>query len=150
MGKKIMKNGGGKTKTVKSKHEIGFIDRLLENMPEIHIRGYNYCGPNTDLAPRLAHGEPGINKLDCACMEHDIAYTESCDLNTRCVADKLLIMKAIKCVYARDSQIGERFAAMLVSGLIGVKLMLGKTELYINKVRRCLTMKKKKIEKKNI
>lgn len=127
-----------------TKRKFCFIDRILEKLPEIHIMGYNYCGPNTDLDSRLARGEPGVNELDCACMEHDIAYAVGKDLNSRCNADKLLVLKAIRRVYAKDSKIGERFAALLVSGLISIKLMLGKIELYINSVRKWIASKIKK------
>lgn len=106
-----------------------FIDRMLEKLPEIHIRGYNYCGPNTNSKSRSARGEVGINELDCACMEHDIAYAESNDLNSRCIADEVLILRAIRRVYAKDSQIGERFTALIISWLISVKLILCNMEL---------------------
>lgn len=108
-----------------SKREIGFIDRIIEKLPEMHIPGYRYCGPNTNMN-RLVNGEPGINELDCACMEHDIAYTVSSDQKSRSKADKLLVLKATRRVYASDSQIGERFAAMLVSGLISIKIFIQK------------------------
>lgn len=130
---------------------LGFIDRMLEKLPEIHIRGYNYCGPNTNLQSRLAHGEVGINELDCACMDHDIAYAESSDLNSRCRADKVLILRAIRRIYAKDSKIGERFTALLISWLIGVKLILCKIELVINNVRKCLkAMKTNKKSGENV
>lgn len=129
----------------------GFIDRMLEKLPEISISGYNYCGPNTDLRTRLARGEVGVNELDCACMEHDIAYAESNDLNSRCIADKVLILRAIRRVYAKDSQIGERFAALLVSWLISVKLLFCKMELFIGSVRKSLAVKfKQKKSSENI
>lgn len=124
-----------------SKRTLGFIDRMLEKLPEIHISGYNYCGCNTDLNNRLAHNEVGINKLDCACMEHDIAYAESTDLNSRCMADKVLILRAIRRIYEKDSQFGERIAALLVSWLISVKLILCKIELFAHSVIECLAMK---------
>lgn len=121
----------------------GFIDRLIELLPEMHVSGYHYCGPNTNLAARLACGDIGVNELDCACMEHDIAYAESSDLNLRCNADKLLILRAFRRMYANDSKIGERFTAMLVSGLIGVKLFLCKIELCISSVQKRLKIKKR-------
>lgn len=130
-------------KKTKNEHKIGFIDRILEKLPEIHIRGYNFCGPNTDLANRLARGESGVNELDCACMEHDISYSENDDLKSRCIADKLLILKAIRRVYAKDSQIGERFTALIVSWLMSVKILLNKIELNISSVRRWLSLKMK-------
>lgn len=119
-----------------SKRKFGFIDSIIEKLPEIHIKGYNFCGCNTDLKNRLARGELGINKLDLACMEHDIAYAESKDLISRCKADKQLISKAIRCVYAKDSQFGERLVALFVSGLITIKLLLSKVELLIDRFRK--------------
>lgn len=84
-------------------------------------------------------------------MEHDIAYTENTDLKSRCVADKLIILRAIRRVYAKDSQIGERFTAMLISWLISVKLFLGKMELFIDSVGKyCLALKFKKKSRENI
>lgn len=125
-----------------SKRKFGCIDRIIEKLPEIHFMGYRYCGPNTNLTVRLARGERGINELDCACMEHDIAYAASDDLDLRCQADKLLVLKAFKRIFAKDSQIGERFTALIVSWLIGVKIFLGKMEIYIRKC--CLKFKSRK------
>lgn len=136
----IEKSGGKMT----SKRKSGIIDRIIEKLPQIHICGYKYCGPNTDLKIHLAHGERGVNKLDSACMEHDIAYAESTDLKFRCAADKLLILRAIRCIYANDSRIGERFAALFVSWVISIKFTIGNIELYIDKVRKCLAVKFKK------
>lgn len=120
----------------------GFIDSLIEKLPEMHVSGYNYCGPNTNLTARLTCGDLGVNELDCACMEHDIAYAESNDLKSRCKADTLLILRAFRRIYANDSQIGERFTAILVSGLISVKLFFSKIELCISCIRKRLNVKK--------
>lgn len=124
-----------------SKRKVGCIDRIIEMLPEIHLSGYNYCGPNTNLENRLAHNEPGINELDCACKEHDIAYAESSDLFWRHNADKLLVLKAFRRVYAKDSRFGERFAAMLVSVLICIKIILRKFEIFFINVRKCFALK---------
>lgn len=118
-----------------SKRNVDCIDRIIEMLPEIHLSGYNYCGPNTKLESRLAHNDPGINELDCACKEHDIAYAESNDLIWRHSADKLLVLKAFRRIYAKDSRIGERFAAMLVSVLICFKIMFRKIEIFVGSVR---------------
>lgn len=136
-----------------SECKLGFIDRMLEKLPEIHLIGYNYCGPNTNLMKRLACGEQGINPLDCACKEHDISYAENSDLKARCMADKLLILRAIRRIYAKDSKIGERCAALLISWLISVKLFVSKIELFIDNVgKSCcrLAMKMKKNSGENI
>lgn len=113
------------------------IDRIIEKLPEIHVSGYNYCGPNTDLSTRLRCSVPGVNKLDCACMEHDIAYAKSVDHKSRCKADQLLVLNAFQRIYAKDSRIGERFIAMLVSGLISIKMLLSKVELCFRSVWMC-------------
>lgn len=110
------------------------IDEFLEKLPEIHITGYNYCGPNTDLA----RCEPSVNDLDSACKEHDITYAQSRDFKMRTNADKKLFSKAFTRVYAKDSRIGERCTALLVSGLIGIKIILNKLELCF---RRCIFRK---------
>lgn len=128
-----------------SKRKSGFVDRMVEKFPEMHIWGYKYCGPNTNLESRLAHDEPGINELDRACKEHDIAYSESNERDFRYNADKLLVLRAIRRVYAKDSRIGERFAASLVSMLVSIKMFLSKIEIYINDVRKwCIVSKTKK------
>lgn len=44
---------------------------------ELHLPGYQYCGPGTKLAKRITRGDPGINPLDAACKEHDIANSEN-------------------------------------------------------------------------
>lgn len=130
-----------KRKKMTSKSKTGCIDRVIESLPEIHMFGYRYCGPNTNLHARLSRGERGINKLDCACMEHDIAYSVSKDLQYRCIADKSLLLKAFRRIYAKDSRIGERFVALTVSLFICMKLICGKIELNL---RKCLTIKSQK------
>lgn len=130
-----------------SKNKSSLIDRLVERLPEMHIWGYRYCGPNTDLVNRLAHAEPGINQLDSACKEHDIAYAESSEREFRCHADKLLALRAFGRVYARDSRIGERFAALIVSGLISIKIIFVKIEICFNKVRNCFVSTSKRKSK---
>lgn len=132
-----------------SKRKLGCIDRMLEMLPEIHIAGYNYCGPNTNLTSRFEHGEPPVNKLDFACMQHDIAYNVNHDVYSRCIADKVLILSAIRRIYATDSQIGERFTALLIAWLMSVKLFMCKVELFIRYVRKCLPAKLKKKSKEN-
>ena len=58
---------------------------------EFHNPGYQYCGPGTKLAKRIARGDPGINKLDKFCKEHDLIYSKNRDdLYARREADKFL------------------------------------------------------------
>lgn len=119
----------------KKRNKLSCLDRFLEMLPEIHIRGYNYCGPNTKLEKRLACNVPGINELDCACKEHDIAYAESTEPKSRCKADQILVLKAIRRIFAKDSRFGERIVALIISGLIGIKMTISKIEILINRLR---------------
>lgn len=58
---------------------------------ELHIPdGYRYCGPGTKLAEMLRRGDPGINRLDGACKEHDVAYAKYSDDKNRNIADRIL------------------------------------------------------------
>jgi hypothetical protein len=53
----------------------GILNILINNLPfEAHIPGYQWCGPGTNKAKRLARGDKGVNLLDAACKSHDLAY----------------------------------------------------------------------------
>lgn len=54
---------------------------------ELHIPGYNFCGPGTQVDERILRGDYGINKLDNACREHDVDYMFHAD-------DKAALMEA--------------------------------------------------------
>jgi len=68
-------------------------------MPEMHMRlpkgvlsedvpggsfqntgKYSYCGPFTKLNKRLTEGYRGVNQLDRACFDHDVAYAAHKDI----------------------------------------------------------------------
>ena len=72
-------------------------------MPELHIPGYNYAGPGTNLTGRLS-GALGddkrkpVNTLDYLTLLHDILYT-STKPSIRYEADRILL-KDIKAVEA--------------------------------------------------
>ena len=104
----------------------GLLNRAINALPfELHIPGYRFCGPGTRLKKRLARGDAGINPLDAACREHDIAYSRSSDLTERHAADKVLADKALGRVIARDSTLGERAAAAGVWATMKVKTKIG-------------------------
>lgn len=92
----------------------------------------------------LARGEVDINKLDCACMDHDIAYAESKDYKLRRIADKLLLLKAFRRVYAKDSRIGERLASLLVVCLFSIKLILTRIESVFINIRNLVVKRRNK------
>ena len=92
----------------------------------MHIPGYQYCGPGTKLTKRLARGDPGINPLDAACKEHDIAYSKDRDnLEARHTADKVLAERAWKRVLAGDANLGEKAAAWAVTNAMKAKTKFG-------------------------
>lgn len=104
----------------------GFINQMVDRLPfEMHIPGYNYCGPGTKLSKRLAKGEAGINKLDEECKMHDILYSRTSDAKERGIADKKLQMNAMQRVLAKDATFGERAAGTVVAAAMRAKRTLG-------------------------
>lgn len=99
---------------------------FLTKLPfELHIPGYQYCGPSTKLKERLARGDPGRNPLDKLCKEHDISYSQSKSLSDRHTADRILADKAWERVKAKDASIGEKIAAWGVTNAMKGKVKLG-------------------------
>ena len=88
----------------------GLDNTVINKLPfELHLPGYQYCGPGTKLAKRLARGDPGINPLDQASKERDIAYSRNREsVEARKAADRILVDKAWKCVFAKDASLGEK------------------------------------------
>lgn len=104
----------------------GIINTLINKLPfEAHIPSYQYCGPGTKLQKRLQRNDPGINELDKACKEHDIAYSKTTDVAERNRADNILASKAWGRVKSRDASFGERAAALGVSGIMKAKSAMG-------------------------
>ena len=104
----------------------GLVNRLINALPiELHIPGYNYCGPGTKLSKRLERGDKGVNLLDEACREHDIAYSKTKNLDERHQADIKLADAAHQRYKASDSRFGERAAALGVLGAMKAKVKLG-------------------------
>lgn len=105
----------------------GLINNIINKLPiELHIPGYQYCGPGTKLVKRLARGDPGINPLDAACKEHDIAYSKNQEnLESLWKADRVLTERAWERVLAKDAGIGEKTAAWVVTNAMKAKTKLG-------------------------
>lgn len=104
----------------------GLINKLINSLPfEFHIKGYRYCGPGTKLQERLARKESGINPLDEACKDHDIAYSQYKDLASRHKADQVLANKAWERFRAKDTPLGEKAAAYLVTTAMNAKVKMG-------------------------
>jgi len=104
----------------------GLLNNVINALPfELHIPGYQFCGPGTHLEKRLARGDRGVNPLDAACREHDVAYSHSNDLAERHVADRILAEKARKRIIARNSTLRERAAAAAVWAAMKAKTKIG-------------------------
>nr|ACE75267.1 hypothetical protein GFP_L5_0150 [Glyptapanteles flavicoxis] len=110
-----------------SRRGRGLFNNIINKLPlELHIPGYQYCGPGTKLAKRLARGDPGINPLDSACKEHDIAYSKNREnLEARHEADKIFAEKAWQRFQAKDAAIGEKAAAWSVNKIMKLKRRFG-------------------------
>lgn len=97
----------------------GFVNSLINKLPvELHIPGYQYCGPGTKLQKRLDRGDRGINLLDKACKDHDIVYSNHKDISERRAADQVLINKALERTKAVDASFGERTSAHIVAKMM--------------------------------
>lgn len=123
----------------------GLLNRAINALPiELHIPGYQFCGPGTQLEQRLARGDRGINPLDAACRDHDIAYSRSNHLGERHVADNILATTARKRITARDSTFGEKTAATAVWAAMKAKTKFGMGM----KTKNSSTKKKKPVKKR--
>jgi len=91
----------------------GVVNSLINNLPvELHIPGYQYCGPGTNVVKRIARGDQRINPLDAACKKHDLSDLHNRDdLSARHQADYELEQSAWKRVKLKDSSVGEKEAA---------------------------------------
>ena len=105
----------------------GFLNKVINSLPfELHIPGYQYCGPGTKLAKRLARGDPGINLPDKAYKEHDITYSQNREnVKGRNAADKVLAEKAQQRVKSKDASICEKAAAFTDSKAMKLKSTFG-------------------------
>lgn len=104
----------------------GIINSIINKLPfELHLPGYQYCGPGTKLQKRLLRGDQGVNELDKACKEHDIAYSQKKDTFDRNIADTILAEKAWSRVKSADSNLAEKASALLVTNIMKAKTKFG-------------------------
>lgn len=107
-------------------HGTGLVNNLINKLPvELHLPGYQFCGPGTKLKKRLLRGDKGINPLDAACRVHDIAYDQNTNIHERHKADRELAEKARERVKSKDSTVGEKINAYLVSNAMKSKVKFG-------------------------
>ena len=77
----------------------------------MHVPHYKFCGPGTKLAERIERGDVGINPLDEACRQHDLAYTAS--NSDRRQADRDLAQYAFSCMLTEETPFDKRTVAMM-------------------------------------
>lgn len=115
----------------KNNRGAGLLNTLINRLPwELHLRtlrnkSYQFCGPGTHLKARLALGQTGINKLDSACREHDIAYEASNDFSLREKADRVLENRAWEIFKSGDTGFGEKAASWAVTAAMKAKGKMG-------------------------
>lgn len=139
-------------KCIQFKIGRGVVNNLINKLPiELHLPGYQFCGPGTKLEKRLTRGDQGINLLDKACREHDITYSQSTDIQKRHTADQILAEKAWQRVKSKDSDIKERANAWFVTNAMKAKVKFGLGMKNIltksKKKKRSIKKKKKSIKK---
>lgn len=121
------------------------LNRAINALPfELHVPGYQFCGPGTHLQKRLLRGDRGINPLDAACMSHDIAYSKHRDSEGRWEADRELAERAKQRIVAGDSTLGERAIATAVWAAMRAKTKLGMGTRGRRQVRNTHVRSKKK------
>lgn len=104
----------------------GLLNSAINNLPfELHLPGYNFCGPGTKLKKRLERGDIGVNPLDEACKEHDISYSINKELSDRHKADQILLQKALHRFSMKDVAWKEKLAALGVVAAMKTKIKLG-------------------------
>lgn len=124
----------------------GLVNSAIDKLPfEMHLPGYQYCGPGTKLMKRLARDDPGINGLDAACKEHDIAYYWHKNDDAKLTkADQTLASKAWDRVTSSDAGLSERSHALGVAAAMKAKVGVSKLGAGMSMKRKTKKSKKKK------
>lgn len=129
----------------------GLVNSIIDKIPlEMHLPGYQYCGPGTKVQKRVERGDNGINPLDAACKTHDVIYDKCKKTKERIKADKELLKASLKRIKSDDASLGERVAAVGVSAAMKAKISLPKigSGVSINRKNHKMSMKKKKVTMK--
>ncbi|KAL4135581.1 hypothetical protein QTP88_007181 [Uroleucon formosanum] len=129
----------------------GLINTLINKLPiELHVPGYQYCGPGTNLKKRLARGDKGINLLDSACRDHDIAYDQSNSIADRNKADYILEQRAWDRFKSKDSSLKEKAVAWGVTTAMKAKRKIGGGCGFKTAIKAAKNTMKKNIGEKNL
>lgn len=120
------------------------LDKLVNITPfEVHLPGYQFLGPGTHLQERLERGERGINPLDNACLQHDIAYSDKKSGN-RAKADRVLAERAFSRMLSETSDGDEKVAAMITVFCMVSKIAFDKIFRRVKSTLKCRRRKAKR------
>jgi hypothetical protein len=86
---------------------------------------YSFCGPFTKLYKRISEGYRGINSLDKACLNHDIAYAMHNDTPSRNYYDDKLSAEASNIALDGDTPYYEKQDAKTVTAIMAAKSRFG-------------------------
>ena len=117
----------------------GIISKIISKLPvELHIPGYNYCGPGTKLDQRLSRGDKPVNRVDEVCMFHDMDYqTAGTDSAKIKAADQKMLRRLDQ---IQNPTIAERLGRTIASTGIKTKQLLGSgakiSQMYCVKCRK--------------
>jgi len=89
---------------------------------EWHLPGHNFTGPGTQLKYRLERGDEPINKVDALSLHHDLRYEFYDSSFERFRADVQFIGGAIGITLSPTSSWRERGEAVLVGGIMTLKV----------------------------
>ncbi|KAF0702663.1 Uncharacterized protein FWK35_00034198, partial [Aphis craccivora] len=95
---------------------------------------------------RLALEQSGINGLDSACRDHDIAYEKNNSLSERNAVDSVLEERAWSRVLAKDANFKEKAAAWLLTTAMKAKCKIGAGCGFVNIVKACKKALKKSVK----
>jgi len=106
-------------------------------LPAAHLPGYNFCGPGTDVMGNLLAGRKPINKLDEACMEHDLQYLRIGTILNKAkrkeavqAADAALIEESRRIASGPKSSLQED--ATKVNGVMRAKALSGVSDFFLD------------------
>lgn len=95
---------------------------------ELHLPGYSFCGPGTNLDKRLDEADnpkpwsKPTNRVDEVCMKHDIAYGKTTTLTEKHKADSEMLYNLS---LIQNPTLREKVDRFIVRNLINAKLKLG-------------------------
>lgn len=98
------------------------------------------------MKERLERGDTGINGLDQACKQHDIAYSENNSGEKRREADKILGNSAWQRFKSSEASFSEKMNSLAIAGIMKAKSKLG---LGLKKGVKKNHQLRKKIQKPN-